>query len=142
MPLSEGSAMVKWKERLAFLAACALIVAYVVSWALSSRETASIDVDTGRAQRYVLASGANLSLPEAGSVFASGESDAYFDGSIPMRWVRPKVVVEQTKPVEISLPKPFFRGPPMLLPIPGPAVEYSSSLPRWPAFPVEEATTP
>ena len=47
----------------------------------------------------------------------------------------PRIEVDTREAVTLELPVSTFPAPPGLLPLPGPAVENTDDVPRWPAFP-------
>lgn len=134
--------LLAWKEKAAFLAALAALAAYGADWALSSAARTTRRASEGPAeQRYVVSSRFEP-LPAGGSaVFASAEESAYWAESARRVWVQPKIE-RQRQEVRLELPSPTVPAPPMLLTIPGPALEFTSALPRWPAFPVAARAAP
>jgi len=134
MPARDTSALDRVKERLLFVVALCCLCAYAALWVLQDVSAGGATVAAGGEQRFVLAEGIDDPLPEPGSVFADGAKDTYYDEDVPPRWVMPRVEVETREPVTLELPVSTFPAPPGLLPMPSPAIENTSDLPRWPAF--------
>lgn len=127
-----------WKERLLFLAVSAALAGYVALWVLGEAVARKGPEPPLDEQRYVRA-GALKAFPEgATDVFASGDPADSWDESVPRRYVQPKVVMAALDPesVDLAPPPASVPAPPMLLPLPGPAPEFTDGLPRWPAVPV------
>ena len=139
LPVSDETTLERWKERGVFLVACAALAGYVGLWMLTAPSEADTKL-TGGQQTFVQSKKSLVPLPESSTVFAASEADAYWDESLPMRWVVPKVIEVTRDPITLDLPTPAYPVPSTLLPVPGPAVEFSKDLPRWPSFPEPGAT--
>jgi len=135
VPATGERALDRWKERALFALVLALVGVEAVGWTLGILAGGAAPGQDPGGQRYVSASGPRGPLPATDAVFAAEEPTAYFDEALPMRWVAPKALASKKEPVKLELPKPSFPAPPLVLPVPGPAVESSSGLPRWPGFP-------
>ena len=124
----------KWRERLLFLAVSVALAGYAALWALDeavARDNSGPPLDE---QKYAR-SGELEAFPEgAADVFASADQADSWDESVPRIYVQPKaaVVAKDPKSVDLTPPPASVPAPPMLLPLPGPALEYSEGLPRWP----------
>jgi hypothetical protein len=138
VPATDGSALHRNRERLIFLLSCLALAAHLAHWLVLGENPVKATSSTGGAQRFVLAEPPTASIPAAGAVFAAAEPAAYFDEAVPARWVQPKVRAETQRAVTLELPAPSFPVPPMLLPVPGPAIEFTSDLQRWPSFPKKQ----
>jgi hypothetical protein len=133
----EGGVLNAWKERGLFFLLAAAFVGEVLWMALASGPEApgagvadlhEKDQRCRRARR-------TLALPaDAEDVFAEAEPGAYFDGSLRRVWVEPKVEVVKAV-LRLDPPPPTVPAPPMLLPLPGPTLEASAGLRRWPEMP-------
>jgi hypothetical protein len=122
-----------WKER----ALCALVAAclggYVASRLLLAGASTAEPGPAPSEQRYVRSFEPG-ELPEsAGDVFPTEDP---WDDSLPRVWVQPKEApkVEIVK-VSLDPPLPAIPSPPTLLPVPAPALEFTTGLPRWPEAP-------
>jgi hypothetical protein len=123
-----------WKERALLLAVSAALAGYVALWVLGEAVAGKDAAPLLDEQRYVR-SGSLEAFPEgAADVFASGDRDDSWDESIPRRYVQQKTAVVTKDPESVSLKPPpaSVSAPPMLLPLPGPTLENSEGLPRWP----------
>ena len=122
------------KERLLFLAVSAALAGYAAFWVLGEAMGGDEPEKPIAEQTYVRA-GALEPFPDgAGDVLASGDPADSWDPSVPRRYVQPKatVVSKSVEAVDLSPPPASVPAPPMLLPLPGPAPEFSEGLPRWP----------
>jgi hypothetical protein len=133
----EGGVLNAWRERGLFVLVAAAFVGEVLLTTLAPRPDAAGAGVAGlheKDQRWHRARG-TLALPaDAGAVFAGAEPGAYFDCSLRRVWVEPKVeVVKQV--LLLDPPPPTVPAPPMLLPLPGPTLEASAGLRRWPEMP-------
>jgi hypothetical protein len=142
----EGGILGVWKERGIFVLAAAALVAYSAWLVLSqgSRDAEAFGIHeqgSGRDrtdQRYVPRH-RTFALPvalydDADALFAKGEPDAYWGGSLRRVWVKPRV--EKPKEVlRLPPPPPTIPAPVMLLPVPGPTLGFTGALPRWPEPP-------
>jgi len=130
-----------WKERLLFLAAAAALGGYVALWVLGEAVSGKSQAPSLDEQTYVR-SGELGPLPTGvAAVFASGDPADSWDDTVPRRYVQPKAAVaaEDTESVDLTPPPASVPAPPMLLPLPGPAPEFTDGLPRWPAVPTPAA---
>lgn len=140
----EGGVLNAWKERGLFLLTAAALAAYLGSAVLGGASRPSNSSATqavvGSAhtdekdQRYVRAPAGPALPADAGAVFAGADRDAYFDEALRRVWVEPKAKVVKAV-MHLDPPPPMLRAPPMLLPVPGPALDSTAWLPRWPAMP-------
>ena len=131
----EGTVVERLKERTLFAATAVALGAYVAAWVLAAGEAPADGRDQGASGQLYRRRTAPAVLP-AGSdeVFASADPAAYWDETLARAWVEPK----REKPkivVRLDPPRPTVPAPPMLLPVPGPALEFTSDLPRWPEGP-------
>jgi hypothetical protein len=126
-----------WKERLLFLAVSAVLGGYVALWVLGEAVSGKSQAPSLDKQTYVR-SGELGPLPKGvEAVFASSNPADSWDESLPRIYVQPTVVepTKESESVELQPPPASVPAPPMLLPLPGPAPEYSDGLPRWPNVP-------
>lgn len=138
----EGGVLNRWKERGLFALAAAALVAYAV-WLALARASGNApagararDERDEKDQRYVRASGGLVLPADAEGVFAGAEPEAYFDASLRRVWVEPRP--EEVKvALRLDAPPPTVPAPPMLLPVPGPTLGFTSALRRWPEMPAE-----
>jgi hypothetical protein len=126
-----------WKERLLFLAVSAALVGYVGLWVLGEAVSSKGPAPPLDEQTYVRSGGLGPLPTGVAAVFASGDPADSWDPSLPRRYVEPKeaVVSEDPESVDLTPPPASVPAPPMLLPLPGPAPEFTDGLPRWPAIP-------
>ena len=135
----EGSVLDRWKERAVAALALAALVTYALRFALSPASgdaglAAARNAPRDEDQRYVRASD-GLALPaDAEAVFATEEPDAYFDAEARRVWVEAKAV-EVRSVLRLDPPPATVPAPPMLLPVPGPTLGFTSGLRRWPQMP-------
>ena len=137
----EGGLLSAWKERGLFILTAVAFAGYVI-WLFLAAPTDGLDAETlggaGREekdQRYVRAAGRPALPADAAEVFARPGKDAYFDEALRRVWVEPQK--EAFRPVmRLAPPPPVVPAPPMLLPVPGPALHATAGLLRWPAMPV------
>ncbi|MHC4200856.1 MAG: hypothetical protein ACYSU0_12765, partial [Planctomycetota bacterium] len=122
---AQPSTLVRWKERWLFAAVAVVLVGYVGLWVLAH----ATGPDVGSAQPVAKQTYARASepepLPERGTeIFASGELARYWDETRRLIWVEPKekVVEREIKPAKLTPPPSTVPAPPMLLPLPGPAL--------------------
>ena len=130
-----------WKERGLFAAVAVAFVWYSLWLALASPRAGTHPETPGREandQRYVRRPGTPALPADADAVFAAPEERAYWDGSLRRVWVEPKVERPKVK-LRLDPPPPMIPAPPMLLPVPGPTLAFSSALPRWPEVPPVKA---
>ena len=141
--MDEGGVLNAWKERGLFVLTAAALAAYLGPAALEAARRglgASVPQAAGGAahteekdQRYVRASAGPALPADARAVFAGLGRDAYFDEALRRVWVEPKAVVVKAV-MRLDPPPPMVPAPPMLLPVPGPALDSTAGLPRWPAM--------
>ena len=141
----EGDVLNVWKERGLFFLTAAVLAAYLGPAALDlargGSKSSAQQAFGGAAhteekdQRYVRAPAGPALPADAGAVFAEPDGDAYFDEELRRVWVEPKAKVVKAV-MRLDPPPPMLPAPPMLLPVPGPALDSTAGLPRWPAMPV------
>lgn len=132
------SALARSKERLLFAAVALALVAYAGLWALSAATGPRVGSGPPAERQTFTRASEPEPLPARGTeIFASGEPARYWDGTHRLIWVEPRTVVVQReiKPAKLSPPPSTVPAPPMLLPQPAPALEFTEGLPRWPEGP-------
>ena len=127
----------RWKERGLFAVVAVALAGYVAAWVLGG---VAADVWSGRSageQRYARAREPEPLPAGAQGVFASDDPSDHWKESRGRIWVAAKGEVAEWKVEEVELAPPpaSVPAPPMLLPVPGPAIECTGDLPRWPAGP-------
>ena len=132
------SALARWQERWLFGAVALGLAAYVGLWALEYATGPRVGSGSPAGKQTYARASEPEPLPARGTeVFASGEPTRYWDGTRRRIWVDPHVVgpppdIESAK---LTPPPSTVPAPPMLLPLPGPALEFTDGLPRWPEGP-------
>jgi len=135
---AQPSALARWKERWLFAAVAVTLAGYVGLWALAHATGPRVGSGQPVAKQTYARASEPEPLPARGTeVFASGEPARYWDGTRRLIWVEPKedVIIKEIKPAKLLPPPSTVPAPPMLLPLPGPALEFSDGLPRWPEGP-------
>jgi hypothetical protein len=126
----DSSFFERTRERAAFAAAALALAGYAASWALVAERAPGRGDLEGRTQTYrTTTSSAALPSPEGVFPASSGH-----DPDLRPVWVEPKTEAPKVE-VVLDPPLPAVPTPPMVLPSPGPALNSTGKLPRWPALP-------